>query len=93
MFIVQELQTSAEGNVAFLPPITQEDANKAESEFYIKVGYAAISSVWRHTIMLFSEDGAMYKFKCYQHDVNGTQVLIDHDTDLPREEPEPEPEE
>lgn len=81
MYIIQELQVSNEGQAAFLPPVVKEDPYAAESEFYIKTGYAAISSIWRHTVVLYTDAGSLFKFKCYQHDANGTAVL--NDTDIP----------
>lgn len=85
-YIIQELQVSPEQQVAFLPPVVKEDPYAAESEFYIKIGYAAISQVWRHTVVLYTDTGSLFKFKCYQHDANGTAVLNDLDIPVEPEE-------
>ena len=80
-YIIQEVQTSADRTSAFLPPEVQTDKIVAESVFYIKVGYAAISSIWKHTVMLFDEEGRLLKSKCYRHDANGTEVIEEQDED------------
>ena len=79
LYIVQEIQTASSGSAAFLPPVVKEDQIQAESDFYIKVGYAAISEVWEHTVMMFTETGKLLKAKCYKHDASGTQVIEDND--------------
>ena len=81
MYIINEMQTGADGAIAFLPPITKEKWNEAESEFYIKVGYAAISQVWKHTVTLDDESGKRYKAKCYKHVANRTEEVVDTDTE------------
>ena len=85
MYIINELQTASDGTVAFVPPVTKEDIFQAESDFYIKVGYAAISNVWKHTVTLDTEDGIRIRAKSYKHDANGTEVIVDDDP-APEEE-------
>ena len=57
MYIIQEMQTDANGNVAFVPPVSKATRMEAESEYHIKAGYAAISSVPVHTVMCYTEEG------------------------------------
>lgn len=81
MYIINEIQVSADGAVAFVPPVTKEDLYQAESDFYIKVGYAAISPVWKHTVTLDTIEGERIRAKCYRHDVNGTEIIVDNEPD------------
>ena len=81
MYIIYEIQTDANGNVAHLTPVHKATKEEAESEFYIKLGYAAISNVAVHTVTLENEEGFQAKRGCYKHPVQ------------PTPEPEPEPEE
>lgn len=69
MFILKEIQTNEEGIPAFLPEITRETRQEIESEFYMKCGYAVISSVPVHTIMVFTEEGFVIPelTKCFKH--------------------------
>ena len=81
MYIIQEMQTNAEGVVAFLPPVQKATRLEAESEYHIKAGYAAISSVPVHTVMCYTEEGfEVLPPVVYKHSVQ------------PAPEPEPEPE-
>lgn len=78
-YIVQELQESADNVVAFVPPVPYEDKVAAESDFYIKAGYAAVSTVWLHTVMLYTDTGEVLRAKSYKHDANGTEEVTDND--------------
>ena len=79
IYIVQELQESADNVVVFVPPETFADPVAAESDFYIKCGYAAISQVWLHTVMLHTDTGEVLRAKSYKHDANGTEEVTDND--------------
>ena len=57
MYIIQEMQTNAAGEVTFVNPVTRATRNEAESEYHIKAGYAAISAVPVHTVMCYTEEG------------------------------------
>lgn len=88
-YIVQELQKSAEGSIGFVPPVVREDQFEAESDYYIKCGYAAVSTVWQHTVLLYTDTGERLRAKCYKHAVTGTEEITDFD---PEDTPEPEEE-
>ena len=66
MFIIQEIQTDENG-VHLLPAIVKETQNEAESEYYIKLGYAAISSVPVHAVIMYTSDGFPVKHDKYVH--------------------------
>ena len=66
MYIVFELQTTGE-STTMIPPAPFTDRTAAESDYFIKVGYAAISSVPIHTVMLVSDEGVVIGCKCYKH--------------------------
>ena len=67
MYIIQEIQTDANGSVAMLPPVVKQTQNEAESEYHIKLGYAAISSVAVHAVAMFTEEGFPLLHGCYKH--------------------------
>ena len=77
-YIVQEIQTDINGNVALLPAIVKNSRNEGESEYYIKLGYAAISEVYIHSVIMYNQDGTPILYGCYTH--------------IPAPEPSPEPE-
>ena len=66
MYIIQEIQTN-NGQSALLPPIAKEDKLGAESEWHAKMGYAAISTVQVHTVIMYDEHGNMVKQGYYEH--------------------------
>lgn len=57
MYIIQEMQSDGNGNVAFVPPVVRATRNEADSEYHLKAGYAAISAVPIHTVMCYTEEG------------------------------------
>ena len=77
MFIIQEMQTTG-GQTALLPAVTKTHPLEAESEFLLKAGYAAISNVEIHTVIMYDEHGNVLDKKFYEHFQDA--------------EPEPEPE-
>ena len=66
MFIIQEMQTTG-GQTALLPAVTKTDPLEAESEFYLKVGYAAISQVEVHAVIMYDDHGNVLNKKFYEH--------------------------
>lgn len=67
MYIIQEIQTDAQGNVAMLPAVIRATQNEAESEYHIKLGYAAISNVAVHAVTMYANDGFPLMHGCYRH--------------------------
>lgn len=68
-FIVQELQTDANGNTALLPAEVRSTIEDASSLFYQKCGYAVVSSVPIHTIVTYNDEGFVIPElrKCFKH--------------------------
>ena len=77
MYILQEIQTS-NGQTALVTPATYPDRQSVESAFYLTCGAAVISSVEKHTVMVYTEEGFVIPElnKCFRHE--------------PQPEPEPE---
>ena len=67
MYIIQEIQTDAQGNVAMLPAVIKATQNEAESEYHIKLGYAAISNVAVHAVTMYANDGFPLMHGGYRH--------------------------
>ena len=67
-FIVQEIQTNGD-TTAFLPAEAYQTRAAAESAFYLKCGSAVISSVEKHTVMVYTEEGFPITelTKCFKH--------------------------
>lgn len=65
-YITQEIQTNSDVT-SLLTPVVSATPNAAESEFYIKLGYAAISQVETHALMLFNSRGEVLLNGCYKH--------------------------
>ena len=67
-YIILEMQTDAEGNVAIPTPINaREDYNEAQSVFFYLASIAAVSSVPQHTVMLIENNGVCWDFKTFKH--------------------------
>lgn len=66
MYIVQEMQTT-NNQTALVPAATFADRNEAESNYHMKLGAAAISSVQVHTVIMFDEHGNTIKRDYYEH--------------------------
>lgn len=73
MYIIQEIQQMADGTISMLPAVMKESKNAAESEFYIKVGYAAISELPCHAVAMYTHDGTPIMHKAYFH---GDPVVV-----------------
>lgn len=67
MYIIQEIQTDAQGNISFVAPVTKATQAEAESEYYIKLGYAAISQVAVHAVIMYTDEGFPVMHGCYKH--------------------------
>ncbi len=67
-FIVQEIQTTGSTS-ALTTPEVYSTRQAAESAFYLKCGSAVISSVPKHTIMVYTEEGFVIEelVKCFEH--------------------------
>lgn len=66
MYIVMEIQTNAEGQVATL--INQyEDEFAADSKFHQILASAAISDVPIHTAFILTDDGYAVRAESYKH--------------------------
>lgn len=79
-WIIYEMQTDKDGNVGLLPGIVKKTELEAQSEFYLKCGYAAVSSVYLHTVFFVTNDGKLVDKKVFMH---GKE---------PEPEPQPQPE-
>ena len=66
-FTIFEIQTDTSGNVLHLPPVTRTDENEAWSEYYLKLAYAAKSTVYIHTVMLCTIDGRLIQSRSFMH--------------------------
>ena len=69
MFILQEIQTN--GNTTVLAaPVQKATREEAESAFYLTCGYAVVSNVEKHTVMVYTEEGFPIPelCKCFKHE-------------------------
>ena len=66
MYIVIELQKSADGSVASIVT-NHENFNQAESNYYSCLAAAAISSVPRHAVVMLQDNGMALQSKYYDH--------------------------
>lgn len=66
-FIIFEMQTDKNGNVAFVPPVQKETEAEAWSAFYLTLSSAIVSTVFSHTVMLCTADGQVLDSKNYVH--------------------------
>lgn len=67
MYTVFEMQTDEEGKTAHLPPVDCNEENEAWSAFYSKLSFAAVSSVYIHTVMLCTIDGRLVESRSFMH--------------------------
>ena len=66
MYTIVEMQTNSEGHTSFLVT-EQEERLNAESEWHMKMSYAAISSVPIHTVKLINENQTEIMSGTYDH--------------------------
>lgn len=69
MYIVIELQMSAEGGMTHLETIHNSKA-EAESKFYSIMAYAAVSEVPVHSATVLNEKGEPVMYKSYTHEAH-----------------------
>lgn len=67
-FIVQEIQTTGSTSILSTPEVCST-RQAAESAFYLKCGSAVISTVPKHTVMVYTEEGFVIEelVKCFEH--------------------------
>ena len=74
MYIVMEIQTNTNGEVATL--INQfENINNAESKFHQILASASVSEIPVHTAVLMDEKGVTYRAEYYDHGVNASPSM------------------
>ena len=66
-FINLEMQT-ANGQTAIVTPVQYASKDEAESAWHHACGYAAVSSVQKHTCMIITDEGEVIRSECYRHD-------------------------
>lgn len=78
MYVVLEIQQEQDGTTRVLEPAMFEDKGDALQKYYLILQYAVKSELARHTAMVLTTDGSVYKCECYMYTP-------------PQPEPEPEP--
>lgn len=66
MYILHEMQTTG-NETALVPARTFTDLNEAESAYHTTLGYAAVSAVSVHAVVLMDEHGNTVKREFYEH--------------------------
>ena len=66
-WIIFEIQTDRDGVVSHLPPVNKAEENEAWSAYYSKLSFAAVSSVYIHTVMLCTVDGKLIQSRSFMH--------------------------
>jgi len=66
MYIVIELQTSANGTVGNLV-YSYADRNQAEQKYHLILSSAAVSQLPAHAAALMTAEGQLLERKCYHH--------------------------
>lgn len=69
MYIIMEVQANADGTAGTLV-YTYDDTNKdvAESKYHSILSSAAVSSVYRHSAFMLTDDGRLLRSECYTHE-------------------------
>ena len=67
MFYIIEIQKAKQGGYSHLID-TAEGFAQAESKYYGKLQYAAISVIPVHTVYLLDDKGIVYNEKCYNRE-------------------------
>lgn len=80
MYVVLEIQEEQDGTTRVLEPAMFEDKGDALQKYYLILQYAVKSELAKHTAMVLTTDGSVYKCECYMYTP-------------PEPEPEPTPEE
>ena len=68
MYIVTEIQTNANGQVAVVEPYVTESKDAAENKYHTILAYAAQSTLPKHAAIMYSEEGFTLKSECYKHE-------------------------
>lgn len=71
MYIVLEIQEEFDGRVRVLEPAFYEDKSQALQKYYTVLSYAVISELAKHTAMVLTPDGQVFKCECYFHEEEG----------------------
>lgn len=67
MYIVLEIQEEKDGTVRVLEPAYYEAKEDALQKYYVVLSYAVKSELMRHTAMILTTDGQVYKSECYMN--------------------------
>lgn len=67
MFIVIEMQTQTNGTVAIVPPVQQDDWNKAQNAYHQALAAAAVSTLPKHSVTILNEMGELIESRCFTH--------------------------
>ena len=62
-----EIQTTENGSIVVTPIPISADRNEADSIYYQKMSYAAVSSVPIHSVALLNENGCILLNGSYRH--------------------------
>lgn len=65
MYIVLEIQEEQDGRVRVLEPAFYEEKSDALQKYYTVLSYAVKSELAKHTAMVLTTDGSVYKCECY----------------------------
>ena len=68
MYIVLEIQEEFSGTARVLEPAFYENKDDALQKYYIVLSYAVKSELAKHTAMIITPDGQVFKCECYMHD-------------------------
>lgn len=66
-YVIYETQSDGNGNTTHLPPCDKINENEAWGEYYLRLAYAANSTVPVHTVMLATIDGRLIQKKSFFH--------------------------
>ena len=66
--IIVEIQHSIDGTTAVLHEVVA-DHNTAEQTYHNKLAYAAVSTVYKHSVVMLNERGERVKGETYRHEV------------------------
>lgn len=67
MYFICEIQTSNEGS-ATLPLLSAATIQEAESKYHQILAYAAISTLPKHSAIIFDDEGLPIQSQCYKHE-------------------------
>lgn len=84
MYIVLEIQEEQDGRTRVLEPAFFEEKEDALQKYYIVLSYAVKSELAKHTAMIVTPDGQVFKSECY--------MFTPEPEPAPEPEPTPEPE-